>query len=142
MLTRRWILRSIVFASSIGLMQLRSEATAAAAEQGAPTFRTITQAQLAQMLTRKDFLFVNVHIPYEGEIEATDLFIPFDRIADNLDKLPSDKNANMVLYCRSGRMSEIAAATLSKLGYTRVSHVAGGMNAWRDAGHTVVEKGR
>jgi rhodanese-related sulfurtransferase len=142
MQTRRWFLLLIVFVSSLGILQLSRGLTAAAADQGAPPFRTIAQAQLAQMLARKDFLFVNVHVPYDGEIERTDLFIPFDHIADNLDKLPSDKNANIVLYCRSGRMSEIAAGTLSKLGYTSVSYLAGGMIQWRDGGHEVVTKER
>ena len=142
MQTRRWFLLSMAFAFSLGSVQLSGEPTATAAGRSPQMFRTITQAQLAQMLTRKGFVFVNVHVPYEGEIEGTDLFIPFDHIAENLDKLPSDKNSNIVLYCRSGHMSEIAAGTLSKLGYTGVSHVAGGMNAWRDAGHEIFQKGR
>ena len=37
----------------------------------------ITPAQLNLMLEHKDFLLVNVHIPYEGEISQTDLFVPY-----------------------------------------------------------------
>lgn len=103
-------------------------------------FETITSDQLARMLMQKDFVLVNVHVPYEGEIKGTDAFIPYDRITENLDKLPKDRNAKVVLYCRSGRMSEIAAKQLSELGYTRVSHLSGGMIAWRSAGHDLVEK--
>ena len=110
-----------------------------AAERNVASFRTITSAQLASMLLQKDFLFVNVHVPYEGEIKDTDAFIPFDQIAENLDKLPGDKNATIVLYCRSGRMSEIAAQELAKLGYTRVAHLSGGMIDWKKNGHEVLE---
>jgi rhodanese-related sulfurtransferase len=101
---------------------------------------TLTSAQLAAMLRRKDFFFANVHIPYEGEIRDTDAFIVFDKIADNLDKLPKDKGRKIVLYCMSGRMSEIAARDLMRLGYTDVSHLGGGMTAWKKSGYEVIEK--
>jgi hypothetical protein len=44
-----------------------------------PSVSTITSDQLAEKLARKEFFFVNVHIPYEGEIEQTDAFIQFDK---------------------------------------------------------------
>ena len=111
-----------------------------AAEVATPAFQTIVPKDLLQMLEHKDFVLVNVHIPYEGEIAATDAFIPFDQIAANLDKLPADKTAKIVLYCRSGRMSEIAATTLANLGYTDVEHLAGGMIAWEAAGQQLLHK--
>ncbi|WP_292326825.1 rhodanese-like domain-containing protein [Mesorhizobium sp.] len=130
----------VVIGSSIldGALGFRYPA-ALAAEQNNPGFKTITSEQLSQMLPHKDFFFVNVHVPYEGQIEGTDALIPYDKIAQNLDKLPADKSANIVLYCRSGRMSEIAADQLSRLGYLHVSHLSGGMIAWRDSGHALME---
>ncbi|MBI5913570.1 rhodanese-like domain-containing protein [Candidatus Azambacteria bacterium] len=101
------------------------------------SFNTISSAELAGMLEKKDFFFVNVHIPYEGEIKNTDAFIPYDTIADNLDTLPKDKSAKIVLYCRSGRMSEIAAQELTRLGYTQVSHLSGGMLDWKKNGYEI-----
>lgn len=104
------------------------------------SFTTLTSVQLATMSKQKDFFFANVHIPYEGEIKSTDAFIPYDKIAENLDKLPKNKNAKIVLYCQSGRMSEIAAQELVRLGYTQVSHLSGGMIDWKNIGYEVIYK--
>jgi rhodanese-related sulfurtransferase len=100
----------------------------------------LTDVQLAAMLAQKDFFLVNVHIPYEGEINDTDAFIAYDSIADNLDKLPQDKNAKIVVYCRSGGMSAIAARELVRLGFTQVSDLAGGMIDWEKSGYKIIAK--
>ncbi len=104
----------------------------------AGSYVDVGTGQLAEMLAAKDFTFVNVHIPYEGEIAPTDLFIPFDEVGARLDELPA-KDAKIVLYCRSGSMSETAARTLVAAGYTNVWNLAGGMIAWRADGREVLE---
>jgi phage shock protein E len=102
------------------------------------SYTLITVSELREMLQHKDFLFVNVHTPYYGEIEPTDLFIPFDEISKHLDKLP-DKGAKIVVYCRSGNMSNQAVHELVSLGYTNLSDVEGGMIAWEAAGFPLIK---
>jgi rhodanese-related sulfurtransferase len=84
-------------------------------------------------------VLVNTHVPYEGELPQTDLFIPFDEIADHRDELPG-KDEKIILYCRSGSMSTTAAETLVRLGYTNVYEVDGGMRSWDEAGYELLHR--
>ena len=68
------------------------------------------------------------------------MFIPYNEIDKNLDKFPQDKSARIVLYCRSGRMSAIAAETIVKLGYTDVWNLKEGMREWEQKGYTLLNK--
>lgn len=95
---------------------------------------TISARELKRLLEKKNFTFINVHTPYEGEIEKTDTFIAYDQIVAQSTSLPKDKNAPIILYCKSGRMSTEALLTVRKLGYTNVRHLAGGMDAWQKTG--------
>lgn len=98
-------------------------------------YKNVTVHELKQMLdSNEDFFLLDVHIPEQEHIEGTDAFIPFDRIEQNLEKLP-DKNTKIIVYCRSGRMSQIVAEKLSKLGYKDVSNLAGGVKEWDKAGY-------
>ncbi len=141
-------MRKIVFTVAIFFGAI---ALAACGGQPAPTTATkvnvasgsytnVTPAQLKQMLDAKDFVFINVHIPYAGEIAQTDAFIPYNEIEQNISKFPADKNAKVFLYCQSGRMSAIAAEELVKRGYTNIWNLDGGMSAWEKAGLPLIRK--
>jgi rhodanese-related sulfurtransferase len=97
-------------------------------------YTDVSVTELQTLLASKDFTFVNVHIPFEGDIAQTDLSIPYDEIEQNLGMLPQEKAAKIVLYCRSDRMSRIAAEKLVELGYANIWNLDGGMLAWEQAG--------
>ena len=101
------------------------------------SYQKITAAELKSMLKDNDFLLVNVHIPIGTSIPGTDLFTAYDKItvSENVLQLPAEKDSKIVLYCRSGRMSEIAAEELVNLGYTNVWNVSDGMLGWEQAGY-------
>jgi len=126
--------------------QTTSRAPGAAANQGLPVlsknaagYRDLSVQQLAQSMTSKNFVLVNVHVPDQGNLPNTDLSIPFDRITANLDKLPG-KDAPIVLYCRSGSMSKQAAMALAAAGYTKIYQLDGGFNAWKASGRDLLNK--
>jgi len=128
-------------AQPVALTTTPSSGVPVSVEGGAYT--NITPAQLAEMLnaSRKDFIFINTHIPYEGEIAQTDQFIPFEENGpQRVNEYPADKNAKIVLYCRSGRMSTIVAKELVKAGYTNVWNLDGGMIAWEKASFELIKK--
>jgi rhodanese-related sulfurtransferase len=97
----------------------------------------ISVPEFQKMMENKDFTLVNVHIPFEGNLPKTDLSIAYDTISQNLDQLPGDKTEKIVLYCRSDRMSNIAAQELVNLGYTNIWNLDGGMVAWEQASQPI-----
>lgn len=98
-------------------------------------YKNMTTDELNEQLKNKDFALIDVHIPEQEHIKGTNAFIPYDEIENQLEKLPSEKDAKIVLYCRTGRMSEIAAEKLAEKGYTNVHNVAGGKVEWDKKGY-------
>ncbi len=108
----------------------------------AATWTDVSPNQLADMLGHKDFTLVNVKTPYIGEIDGTDLYIPYDQLTARAAELPADKTARVLVYCRSGVQSAQAAQTLLDLGFANVWNLDGGMNAWTASGRTLIQKNR
>lgn len=99
-----------------------------------PTQVTAINGQDFDSIAEKPETFVlDVHTPEQQHISGTDAFIPYNEIAQNLDKLPQDKNTPILVYCRSGSMSKTASKELVNLGYTTVYDLQGGINAYRES---------
>ncbi len=97
---------------------------------------------LAAMLQKKDFTLLNVKTPYIGEIDGTDLYIPYTQLTARATELPTDRSAPIVVYCRTGNESAIAAQTLLDMGYTDIVNLDGGMTAWTASGRQIIDRGR
>ena len=65
----------------------------------------------------------------EGHIPKA-ILIPYTEIENKAEEMLPDKDALILVYCRSGRRSKIAAESLSKLGYTNVKEF-GGIIDWK-----------
>ena len=103
-------------------------------------YKNISVDQFIKMMDHKNFILINVHVPYRGEIADTDLLLPFHAIDQNKETLPNDKNAKIVVYCMSGPMGYIAAEKLVATGYRQVIHFQGGMAAWKNTGNNLVSR--
>ena len=53
-------------------------------------------------------------------------------------KIPQTENTQLVLYCRSGNRSAIAAQKLFDAGFESVTHLSYGIGAWKEAGYPTV----
>ena len=104
------------------------------------SYENIFVDQLEKLMIQKDFTLINVHIPYQGEIDNTDVLIPFNSMDQNKNILPRNKDAKIVVYCMGDHMSYVASEELIKMGYTRVSRLKGGMLAWQKKGEQLVHR--
>ena len=96
---------------------------------------TITVQELkAKLDAGEDFVFVDVREP--REFEAFNIgakLIPMNQVPGRMEDISSDKNAEIILHCRSGARSGNVQRYLQSQGYTNVWNLTGGVLAWADA---------
>lgn len=95
----------------------------------------LSPSELKQRLDREHpLVLVDVREPHERQIadlpEVGQLRIPMGEFLERLDEL--DRDATVVLYCRSGSRSGWAATQLLRSGYPNVWNLRGGVMGWRD----------
>jgi len=75
----------------------------------------------------------------EAHLDGATL-VPPASVADRIEEVAPDRSARVLLYCRVGNRSARAADLMeTELGYENVASVAGGIEAWQQAGLPVVE---
>jgi rhodanese-related sulfurtransferase len=100
----------------------------------------ISPNDLAAALEDKDFLLINVHVPYSGEIGGTDTHIAYTEIDELVAYIGPDLGSKVVLYCLSNMMSMSAGNELVDRGYYAVKYLDGGMSAWEAAGYELIKE--
>jgi len=101
------------------------------------SFKNISPQEFDKILATRNTFLVDVHIPEQKHLEGTDLVISYNKIKENLDKFPKNKNTEIIVYCKSGKMSVEASIALLKAGYTQVYNLAGGLNAYYESHYGV-----
>ncbi len=116
----------------------QNEATTLESEPG--QYQTLSIDEFADIVENQanDYQIINVHIPYAGDVPNTDANIPYNELDALTAAIPS-KDSPVILYCRSGNMSEQASRALVEQGYTQVWDVPGGMAAWQASGHSLID---
>ena len=100
----------------------------ACSDGGVNSYEQITPQEAKTVMdTESDYIIIDARTAEEfaeGHIEGA-IMIPEYEIADRAENELPDKDALILVYCRSGRRSKIASEELVKLGYTNVKEFGG-----------------
>ena len=96
-------------------------------DQGA-VYVNITAEEAKQIMDSEEgYIILDVRTQEEydqGHIPGA-IVISHEEIAEKAEKVLTDKNQLILVYCRSGRRSKIAAEALVELGYTNIKEFGG-----------------
>ena len=113
----------------------------------APSITVVPPAEAATIIDQKQgeagFVVLDVRTAAEyagGHIAgAVNLDFYSPDFADQIGSL--DRDAEYVVYCRSGSRSGKTADLMRQLGFTNVVDIAGGIGAWQSAGLAITQTG-
>lgn len=88
------------------------------------------QNNLVILDVREKDAFAAGHLP--GAVH-----LPRGQLELRVNEAFPDPTVRIVAICDFGKISTLAAATLRSLGFMHAAALDGGMNAWREAGHTI-----
>lgn len=100
---------------------------------------TISVSEAKAILDKGGFTFLDVRTEKEykkGHIPGA-VNVPRGRLEYDIGKDISDKNASVVMYCKTGGRSCLGTYTLLRMGYKNVKSMDGGWKAWTKAGYPV-----
>ena len=97
------------------------------------TYEIISQAQAKDIIDNgTGYVIVDARTSEEfseGHIKNA-INLDYEEVTQKAESLLPDKNQLILIYCRSGRRSKIAAESLCQLGYTNVKEF-GGIIDWQ-----------
>lgn len=104
--------------------------------------RHITPQQATLMINREDAVVIDVRDSKEwaaGHIPNA-RHIVLDQLEKQLPEIEKLKARPLILNCQMGGRSSTACGILKKHGFEKVFSLAGGIDAWREAGLPVTTK--
>ena len=96
-------------------------------DQGA-VYMNITAEEAKQIMDSEEgyiILDVREQDEYDAGHIPSAILIPYTQIAEKAEEVLTDKDQLILVYCRSGRRSKIAAEALAELGYTNIKEFGG-----------------
>lgn len=105
-------------------------------------YRALPPSEAVRVMNRDGALVLDVREDNEftgGRIGGA-RHIPLGVLKQKMKDIERFKEAPVVVYCRSGARSAVAASQLVAAGFTDVTNLQGGMQAWQSAGLPVKKK--
>ena len=94
--------------------------------------QAIENGEVTLLDARSDMEWAAGHLPGANHADRGRLEFVIHQMLPNLDQ-------NIIIYCRSGGRSALAADVLQTMGYTNVQSLAGGITAWQEYGFPITE---
>ena len=129
--------RTLAAAALLVLATALAACGGGAVESSAPPARLVGPAAFQAAMGEPARVTINVHVPDEGSIAGTNLWIPFDDVEARAAELPP-AGTPIALYCLRGDMSAEAAPVLARLGYSDIVELEGGFRAWESSGRPLL----
>jgi molybdopterin/thiamine biosynthesis adenylyltransferase/rhodanese-related sulfurtransferase len=101
----------------------------------------VDPAEARDELDRGEAVLIDTREPHEWDeahLDGATLVRPVD-VSERIAEVVPDHSQRVLLYCATGNRSARAADELRELGYENAASVAGGIQAWQEAGLPVVE---
>lgn len=94
-------------------------------------YHKISAEEAYEMMVSQEVVIVAVRTPeeYDGGHIPNAILVPNESIGDDMPEALPDKEATLLIYCRSGRRSKEASEKLLKLGYKSI-YEFGGVIDW------------
>ncbi|MBK8452932.1 MAG: rhodanese-like domain-containing protein [Thiofilum sp.] len=105
-------------------------------------YKQLDTTQAVRLLNDDNTIVIDVREGNEvsaGKIKGA-RHIPLGQVATRVGELEKFKDQPILVYCRSGNRSAMAANTLTKKGFTNVNNLAGGITSWESANLPVSKK--
>lgn len=93
---------------------------------------TTQQLKDRQATKEENFVLLDVRESYErDEFNIGGIHVPLGELGAAMEKLVPHRDAELIVYCRSGKRSAMAQSLLQQAGFKNVRNLEGGMLAYQ-----------
>lgn len=111
---------------------------------GEAIFKELTAAETKKFIDTETPLILDVRTPnefYSGHIPGA-VLVPLQQLSQRLSELREHKEKEILVYCRSGNRSTVAAEILIRNGFRKIYNLRPGIRGWLGEGYQIEKQGR